>query len=112
MKQAEPILVRRAKDGDPDAFSTLVEGLWEPLVRLARSILGETEAEDAVQDSLVVAWRKLPSLHDPAVFSSWLTRIVARRAMRKTRLRWPWLPLAEAPEPRLVTSPEGGRGNV
>ena len=107
MKQAEPILVRRAQEGDPEAFSTLVEELWAPLVRLSRSIVGDAEAEDTVQDALVVAWKKLATLRDLTAFSSWLTHIVARRSFRRARRRRFWLPLLDAPEPRTVTSPEG-----
>ena len=81
-------LVMRARGGDADAFGALVEELWAPLVGLARAVLaGDPEAEDVVQDALVVAWRRLPALRDPARFPAWLRRIVVRRCLRYLRRR-------------------------
>jgi RNA polymerase sigma-70 factor, ECF subfamily len=87
---------------DPEAFAASVEGEWDRLVRLARSVVGEAEAEDAVQDGLIAAWRRRSSLRDPAGFSAWLTRIVLRQCLRRFRwVRWRrFLPLEAAPEPR------------
>ena len=67
------------------AFSTLVERHWFPLVRFARSVLGEADAEDCVQDALLAAWTKLPGLRHPEAFGAWLHRIVARRSFSRLR---------------------------
>ncbi len=81
-------MVLRAQAGDADAFGELVEELWAPLVGLARAVLaGDAEAEDVVQDALVVAWRRLPSLRDAARFPAWVRRIVVRRCLRHLRRR-------------------------
>jgi RNA polymerase sigma-70 factor (ECF subfamily) len=96
-----------AQRGDAQAFGPLVEAHWAGLVRLARSIVGEAEAEDAVQEGLLAAWRKLAQLDDPARFRSWLTRIVFRRCLRRTlwnRLR---RALDVLPERRIESDPEG-----
>ena len=85
-------LVRQAQDGSPEAFGRLVEIHWDRLVRLARSVVGELEAEDVVQDALIVAWQSLPKLVQPDSFGSWITRIVFRRCLKKTR--WKRLRLA------------------
>jgi RNA polymerase sigma factor (sigma-70 family) len=79
--------VRSAQAGDDAAYGRLVEALWVDLVRLARSIVGEGEAEDVVQDSLVVAWRSLGQLRDPRSVKSWLTRSVFRRCLWRARWR-------------------------
>ncbi|HEX9735399.1 MAG TPA: RNA polymerase sigma factor [Thermoanaerobaculia bacterium] len=107
MEQAEPLLVRRALRGDRGAFSDLVAGHWTPLVRLARSVVGDADAEDAVQDALVAAWRRLSSLRRPSAFSPWLSRVVVRVCFKRVRQRRPWLPLDDAPEPLAVTDPGG-----
>jgi RNA polymerase sigma-70 factor (ECF subfamily) len=107
MEQAEPFLVRRALRGDRGAFSDLVAGHWTPLVRLARSVVGDADAEDAVQDALVAAWRRLSSLRRPSAFSPWLSRVVVRVCFKRVRQRRPWLPLDDAPEPLAVTDPGG-----
>jgi RNA polymerase sigma-70 factor, ECF subfamily len=80
-------LVVAARDGDRRAFGSLVELHWALLVRLARSVAGEAEAEDLAQEALLVAWRKLGALSDPSRFPSWLTRIVFRRSLRRARRR-------------------------
>ncbi|HZI64315.1 MAG TPA: sigma-70 family RNA polymerase sigma factor [Thermoanaerobaculia bacterium] len=81
-------VVLRARAGDTEAFGELVEELWAPLVGLARAVLaGDPEAEDVVQEALVVAWRRLPALRDPARFPAWVRRIVARRCLGQLRRR-------------------------
>lgn len=95
---------------DPAAFAASVEAEWNRLVRLARSVVGEAEAEDAVQDGLIAAWRKLGTLRDPAGFSAWLTRIVLRQCLRRHRWRlWRrFLPLDAVPEPQAQARPDDG----
>lgn len=105
MKQVEPDLVRRAAGGDRTAFADLIEAHWAALVGLARSVIGEAAAEDAVQDALVAAWGKLGSLRDAAAFSTWLTRIVLRQCLRRKR-RWrDLLPIDAVTEPGFEASP-------
>lgn len=105
---AESELVRRAGRGDQGAFGCLVEGHWVRLVSMARSVVGEAEAEDAVQDGLMVAWRKLPGLAEPAAFAGWLSRVVLRLCLRRARSRRWLVPLESAPEPRLEENPVAG----
>ena len=83
----ESALVRRAMEGDPEAFSELAAVHWRRLLALARSIVADLEAEDVVQDGLVKAWKKLRSLRDPGAFNAWLTRIVANTAVARARRR-------------------------
>ena len=80
-------LVRRAMEGDREAFSDLAAVHWRRLLALARSIVADLEAEDVVQDALIKAWRKLGSLREPDAFSAWLTRIVANTAVARARRR-------------------------
>ena len=80
-------LVRRAKEGDREAFSELAIAHWRRLLALARSIVADLEAEDVVQEALIKAWRKLGSLRDEAAFGAWLTRIVANAAVSRARRR-------------------------
>ena len=80
-------LVRRAMDGDREAFSDLAAAHWRRLLALARSIVADLEAEDVVQDALIKAWKKLGSLREPKAFSAWLTRIVANAAVARARRR-------------------------
>lgn len=106
MNGVEPALVHRAQEGDRDAFAAIVRARWVPLVRLARSVVGDGDAEDAVQDALVVAWNQLSKLRDPESCSAWLSQIALRTCLRRVRWRWRWLPLEEAPEGSVENRPD------
>ena len=85
-------LVERAQRGDHDAFAVLASASIARLDAAARLILRDGElARDAVQDSMVRAWRDLPGLRDPDRFTPWLHRLtvnacldVARRRQRRS----------------------------
>jgi RNA polymerase sigma-70 factor (ECF subfamily) len=100
-------LVTAAQSGDRRAFGSLVELHWPMLVRLARSVVGDAEAEDAAQEALVVAWRKLGGLSDATRFPSWVTRIVFRRSLRRARRRRPEVALSAAGDPATDCDPAG-----
>jgi RNA polymerase sigma-70 factor (ECF subfamily) len=97
-------LVLAAQQGDLDAFSRLVERYWSRLVGLARSVVGDADAEDAVQDGFVVAWDKLARLREPGSFRAWITRIITRFCIRRIQRRGNQVGLTAISEP---TAPEG-----
>ena len=112
---ADDALVRRARTGDAAAFEVLVDSRIDRCYRLAWSILAsDADAADATQDALVSAWRQLPRLRDPAVFDSWLNRIVANAALKarrhRVRLREvsvrPAYPGDETPQPEPRQDPQ------
>lgn len=84
----EAALLRAARNGDDDAFGTLIQPCLDPSYRLALRIVDDpTEAEDAVQDALYKAWRALPGFRGDAKFSTWVYRIVWRECVDRTRRR-------------------------
>jgi RNA polymerase sigma-70 factor (ECF subfamily) len=91
-------LVRSAQRGEIEAFSALVERYWTRLVSFARSVVGDSDAEDCVQEGMVVIWEKLPTLRDCGAFPAWGMRIVARRCLSRARRRLRLVPLVELPE--------------
>jgi RNA polymerase sigma-70 factor (ECF subfamily) len=79
-------LVKRARGGDRDAFSALVVASMGRLRRVARLILhDDDQAEDAVQDALVNAWRDLRGLRDPDRFEAWLNRLLVNACYSQAR---------------------------
>lgn len=84
----DPALIRRAQDGDVEAFTALVAGRIDPMTRTAMAILGnEADARDAVADALGSVWRGLPRLRDPLAFEAWSTRILVHACRRELRRR-------------------------
>lgn len=70
-------LVERAQRGDRDAFAVLVRAISDSLYSVAFRILRDSGmAEDALQNALVLAWRRLPRLRDPDRFEAWAHRIL------------------------------------
>jgi RNA polymerase sigma-70 factor (ECF subfamily) len=65
-----------ARDGDPAAFSVLIQHYYSAAVRVARQILvTEEAASDAVQEATIKAHRAMSRFQD-GNFRSWLLRIV------------------------------------
>ena len=94
------LLAVRAAEGDDDAFATLVRRHSSTLLALAHQLLGNTaDAEDAVQDSFLSAWRQLPEFRHDAAFHTWMYRIVTNRCLTTLRRRPAPLPLDTVPEP-------------
>ena len=84
----EATLVARAQDGDLDAFEVLVDIYQTPLFRYAvRTVRDRHLAEDVIQESLLAAWRKLPTLSDPSALKAWLYQIVTFRCLDALRRR-------------------------
>jgi RNA polymerase sigma-70 factor (ECF subfamily) len=81
-------LVERAREGDHDAFATLARAAAARLDAAARLILRDNElARDAVQETLVRAWRDLPGLRDPERFDAWLHRLTVNACLDLARRR-------------------------
>jgi RNA polymerase sigma-70 factor (ECF subfamily) len=82
-------LVDRAKQGDRDAFEQLARAVATRLYATATLVLRDSHlASDAVQETLIEVWRKLPALRDTQAFEAWLNKILVRRcyaAARQTR---------------------------
>jgi RNA polymerase sigma factor (sigma-70 family) len=81
-------LVWRAMGGDAEAQDTLFGRHRRRLYRIALRLLRSKEdAEDAVQDALLSAYRNLGSFEGRSMFSTWLTRIVVNAALVQMRRR-------------------------
>jgi RNA polymerase sigma-70 factor (ECF subfamily) len=79
-------LVARARDGDADAFSALVARHQQAAFRVAWLIARDPgEAEDAVQEAFVKAWRAMPRFRADAPFRPWILRIASNEARNRAR---------------------------
>jgi len=74
---SDPILVRRAKDGDKLALAALCDRYSDRVHRTAQHLLRDPEdARDAAQESLVKVVRRIGQFRGESAFSTWLHRLV------------------------------------
>jgi RNA polymerase sigma-70 factor, ECF subfamily len=74
---SDPILVRRAKDGDKLALAALCDRYSDRVHRTAQHLLRDPEdARDAAQESLVKLVRRIGQFRGQSEFSTWLHRLV------------------------------------
>lgn len=79
-------LARRIAGGDHAAFEVLMRRYNRALFRTARAVLrDDAEAEDALQEAYVQAYRTLGSYRGDARLSTWLARVVANEALMRLR---------------------------
>src|SRR5271170_5313554 len=83
---SEDKLIRAGQRGDSQAVETLFRRYQRPLFQTALRVLGNTEdAEDALQDGLLSAYRNMKRFEGRSQFSTWLTRIVINAALMRRR---------------------------
>jgi RNA polymerase sigma-70 factor (ECF subfamily) len=84
-------LVEQARRGDREAFAVLVHQVSDSLYSVAYRILRDTgPAEDALQNALVLAWRRLPKLRDPDRFEAWIHRILVHACYDESQRTRSW----------------------
>lgn len=114
-------LVARARQGDQAAFGELVDRHRTAVYRAALAALrSHADADDAAQDTFVLAWRRLGSFRGGASFRTWLLAIAWHQALNRRRglVRW-WKQMApldgetgeEPAEPASAVSGFPGEGS-
>jgi RNA polymerase sigma-70 factor (ECF subfamily) len=79
-------LARRVANGEPAAFEALMRRHNRTMFRTARAILhDDAEAEDALQEAYLQAYRTIGGFRGDAKFSTWLARVVANEALARLR---------------------------
>ena len=90
----EDLTLERAKRGDADAFEALMTPEEGRVWALCLRMLGNAEeARDAAQETMIRAWRALPSFRGEARFGTWVYRIAVRTCLDRMRKREETVPL-------------------
>jgi RNA polymerase sigma factor (sigma-70 family) len=93
-------LIEASRAGDKEAYSHLVRRFQDMAVGYAYSLLGDFHlAEDAAQESFLLAYLDLEGLREPAAFPGWFRRIIHTQCGRQRRRGGPRTEDLEAAEP-------------
>jgi RNA polymerase sigma-70 factor (ECF subfamily) len=81
----EALWVLRAQSGDREALERLLRSIQPPLLRYVRGLVGADDADDVLQDVLILIYRKLRWLRNPELVRPWAFRIASRGSFRHLR---------------------------
>ena len=102
-------LIPRILSGDMQAFEALMRLHNRTLYRTARAILrDDAEAEDAVQEAYLQAYRALGTFRGESKLATWLVRITANEALMRRRRNAKAAPASTDVEPDSLASDEAG----
>lgn len=88
MQQTDAATVALARDGDSDAFRSLVERHSRAVFRLAFRMTGSAQdAEDVVQETFLKAYKQLSRFESRANFGTWVHRIAVNCSIDLIRAR-------------------------
>jgi RNA polymerase sigma-70 factor (ECF subfamily) len=92
-------LIDRVLRGDRQAFEPLVRKHERRVFRVTLAVLGNIQdAEEAMQDTFVKAFRHLNQFRRESRFTTWLTRIAVNEALQKRRTRKDEVSLDDSPD--------------
>jgi RNA polymerase sigma-70 factor, ECF subfamily len=89
-READLVLAHAAALGDRDAFELIVRRHGPGMLRYARRVLHDPgDAEEAVQDAFVAAWRSMDGYRGDSTLRTWLFGLTAHKAVDLSRRRRP-----------------------
>ncbi len=83
---SDTVLLDKLKSGDEIVFTQLIQQFHDVCVRLVRSIVGEANAEEVVQESWISVYRNLATFENRSHIKTWIFRICINTA--KSRIRY------------------------
>lgn len=87
-------IVQEVLNGKRERFAVLMRRYNQRLFRVCRSVVAnDAEAEEAMQEAYLRAYRHLEQFENRAKFSTWLTKIAFHEALARKRRSWRFVPL-------------------
>lgn len=78
--------VKKARDGDADAFAELYSAVYKELYRIALvNLKNQHDASDAVSDAVLEAFSSIKNLRDENAFKAWMIKILTAKIKRKQK---------------------------
>ena len=92
-------LIKLSKKRDADAFVQLMQEQMQSLYKTARAFLhSDEDVADAVQETILTCWEKLPGLRDNRYFRTWVMRILVNKCNDILRVKKRYVYDEEIPE--------------
>ncbi|WP_239616526.1 RNA polymerase sigma factor [Cohnella mopanensis] len=102
-------VVIRAIQGDREAFTTLMRQLESPMYAIAKQMLQRDEdCADAMQETILSAYKSIHSLREPAFFRTWVIRILINKCNRMLKQRDHLVSLTNIPDKHSAADDYGG----
>lgn len=74
------LLIKKAQKGEKEAFIQAINVYMGQLYKVAKSKLAsESDIGDAIQDTILSAYKSIPNLKEPKYFNTWITRILINK---------------------------------
>lgn len=100
--------VRRAQKGNHDAFVRLVKEYESTMYRVAGAFLrSDSECADAMQETVIKAYKSIRNLREPIYFKTWLLQILTNECRKIYNQRKGIIPVAELSEESYHPDPSG-----
>jgi len=91
--------VKSAQQGNKDAFIALIKKMEVRMYNIARAIVKKDEdCADAMQETILKAYKSLPTLRNPAYFKTWICRILINECNTLLRKKSKTVSMADPPE--------------
>ena len=82
-------LIEKARDGDEESFTKLVLYIKDDLYKIAKTrILNEADIADAVQETMIEAYKSIKNLKDSSKFKNWIIKILINKCNRIYRRKY------------------------
>lgn len=93
-------LIEKARSGEPEAFTELMQMYMQTMYKVARSVLrSDDDAADAIQDTILCCWEKIGQLKEGKYFKTWMIRILINKCNDILRAKQRYVSEEGMPEP-------------